>query len=73
MSRVKRGVAATQNIKKFSKLLKVFTEEKKIQLELLSNHYKNLYNILIEIAELKKEILDHFGYKELMLVLESKV
>ncbi len=73
MSRVKRGVASHAKHKKVFKAAKGFYGRKKIPLELLNNQQKNLYNIPIEIEDKKKEILDHSGYKELILALENKV
>jgi len=41
-------------------------------LELLSNQILNLFNMLLEIEKIGKELLDHFGLQELMLVLELR-
>ena len=58
MARVKRGVTSHAKHKKVLKLLKVSGEEEKIQLVLQSKRWKKQCNMLTEIVELKKEILD---------------
>ena len=47
-------------------------KKKKILLELQGRLWKKPCSMPIEIEEIKKEILNHCGYKESMLALEQK-
>ena len=67
MARVKRGVTSKAKHKKVLKAVRVNGVEEKIPLELLSKLWKNPCNTLTETEEIKKEILNHCGYRESML------
>ena len=69
MARVKRGVQARARHKKVIKQAKGYRGRSKMFLGLLQRRSKRDCNMLIGIEEQKKEILEVFGYKELMPVL----
>ena len=65
---LKEVLLAEQNIKRFLKQSKDNGVEEKILSELHAKLWKKPCNMLIEIEEIKKENLNHCGYKELTLV-----
>ena len=73
MARVKRGVTSRAKHKKVLKAVKGQWGRRKNTIRVAKQAMKKLYNMHTEIEEIKKEILSHFGYKELMQVLELRV
>ena len=57
-----------QGIEKLSKVLRAIGEEEKILLGLLTKLLKKLGSMLIGIEKQEKEVLDPYGFKELMLL-----
>ena len=67
MARVKRGVTSHAKHKKVLKAVKGQWGRRKNTIESLGKPWKRDCNMHIEIEEIKKEILSHYGYRELML------
>ena len=61
MPRVTKSVTAKQNIRKFLMLQKVIMEQGADYIKLLNNQILNLFNMLLEIEKIEKEISDHYG------------
>ena len=67
MARTKRGVITKAKHKKVLKSVKGQYGRRKIQYVLLVKLWRKQCNMRIETGKLKKENLDHYGFKELML------
>ena len=72
MARTKRGVVSRAKHNKVLKSVKGQRGRRKNTIELLVKQWKKRCNMLTEIEKQKKENLDLYGYKELMLELELK-
>jgi adenine deaminase len=68
---LKEALLPEQNIKKLFHKPKVLGVEERMSLELLSKQLLKLVNMLTEIDEEEKEILDLSGSQELTLLLEN--
>ncbi|GBL33561.1 50S ribosomal protein L20 [Candidatus Pelagibacterales bacterium] len=73
MSRVKRGVTSHAKHKKVFKAAKGFYGRKKNTIRTAKQSVEKSFQYSYRDRRQKKEILGHFGYKELMLALENKV
>ena len=73
MARVKRGVTSHAKHKKVLKAVKGQWGRRKNTIRVASKRWKKQCNMLIEIVELKKEILDLCGYRESTQELELRV
>ena len=69
MSRVKRGVTSKAKHKKVLKAVKGQWGRRKNTIRAARQAMEKAMQYPIEIEEIKKEISNHYGYKELMLVL----
>ena len=72
MARVKRGVTSKAKHKKVLKAVKGQWGRRKNTIRAAKQAMENLCNMLTETEEIKKEISNHYGYKESMLELELK-
>ena len=59
-----------QGIEKLLKVRRAIGEEEKILLGLLTKLLKKLGSMLIGIEKQEKEVLDPYGFRELMLLLD---
>ena len=73
MSRVKAGFVTRRRHKKIIKRAKGYYGRRKNTFKLLIRPLKKLVSILIGIEKLKKDNLEVFGSKELMLVVDYMV
>ena len=73
MARVKRGVTSRAKHKKVLKAVKGQWGRRKNTIRVAKQAMKKPCNMLIEIEEIKKEILNHCGYRELMQGLEQRL
>ena len=72
MARVKRGVTSKAKHKKVLKAVKGQWGRRKNTIRVAKQAMEKSMQSLTEIEEIKKEILNHCGYRESMLELELK-
>ena len=72
MSRVKRGVTSHAKHKKVFKAAKGFYGRKKNTIRTAKQSVEKSLQYSYRDRRQKREVLDHSGYKELMLALENK-
>ena len=61
MPRVTKSVTAKAKHKKVLNATKVIMEQGADYIKLLNNQILNLFNMLLEIEKIEKEISDHYG------------